>query len=40
MNDSEVALTRSRLNYTQTLYDFIKAKNEYEKVIGKENLEK
>ena len=40
MNDSEVALTRSRLNYTQTLYDFIKARNEYEKVIGKENLEK
>ncbi|MEZ7954516.1 MAG: TolC family protein, partial [Bacteroidales bacterium] len=40
MNDSEVALTRSRLNYTQTLYDFIKAKNEYEKVIGKENIEK
>lgn len=40
MNDSEVALTRSRLNYNQTLYDFIKAKNEYEKVIGKENVEK
>lgn len=40
MNDSEVALTRSRLNYNQTLYDFIKAKNEYEKVIGKENIEK
>ncbi|MDD3273988.1 MAG: TolC family protein, partial [Bacteroidales bacterium] len=40
MNDSEVALTRSRLNYTQTLYDFIKAKNEYETIIGKENLEK
>lgn len=40
MNDSEVALTRSRLNYNQTLYDFIKGKNEYEKVIGKENIEK
>lgn len=39
MNDSEVALTRSRLNYNQTLYDFIKGKNEYEKVIGKENIE-
>lgn len=40
LNDSEVALTRSMLNYNQTLYDFIKAKNEYEKVVGTENLEK
>jgi len=40
LNDSEVALTRSMLNYNQTLYDFIKAKNEYEKVIGMENLDK
>lgn len=40
LNDSEVALTRSKLNYNQTLFDFIKAKNEFEKVTGTENLEK
>ncbi len=34
LNDSEVALTRSKLNLNQTIYDYIKAKNEYEKVIG------
>ncbi len=40
LNDSEVALTRSKLNYNQTLFDFIKAKNEFEKSSGMENLEK
>ncbi|NTU95698.1 MAG: TolC family protein, partial [Bacteroidales bacterium] len=40
LNDSEVALTRSKLNYNQTLFDFIKAKNEFEKSTGMENLEK
>jgi outer membrane protein len=34
LNDSEVALTRSRLNLNQTIYDYIKAKNEYEKILG------
>lgn len=37
LNDSEVALTRAKLTYNQTLYDYLKAKNSYEKVIGKEN---
>lgn len=34
LNDTEVALTRSKLTLNQTIFDFIKARNEYEKVIG------
>jgi len=34
LNDSEVALTRARLNLNQTIYNYIKARNEYEKVLG------
>ncbi len=34
INDSEVALTRARLNLNQTIYNYIKARNEYEKVLG------
>ena len=37
LNDSEVSLTTSKLNLNQTLYDFLKAKNEFEKVQGIEN---
>jgi outer membrane protein TolC len=40
LNDSEVSLTRSQLNLNQTLYDFLKAKNEFEKVLGVEKLGK
>ena len=40
LNDSEIALTTSRLNFNQTIYDFLKAKNEFEKVLGYENIEK
>lgn len=40
LNDTEVALTRSQLNLNQTLYDFLKAKNELEKVLGTENISK
>jgi outer membrane protein TolC len=36
LNDTEVALTTSRLNLNQTLFNFLKARNEYEKIIGKE----
>ncbi len=36
LNDTEVALTTSRLNLNQTLFSFLKARNEYEKVLGKE----
>lgn len=39
LNDTEVALTRSQLNMNQTIYDFIKARNEFEKVTGKETTE-
>ena len=34
LNDSEVALTRARLNLNQTIYNYIKARNEYEKILG------
>ena len=37
LNDTEVALTKSRINLNQTIYDFIKARNEYEKILGQEN---
>jgi len=40
LNDTEVALTKSQLNLNQTLYDFLKAKNELEKVLGVENSSK
>ena len=36
LNDTEMALTNSRLNLNQTIYNYIKAKNEYEKVLGQE----
>ncbi len=38
LNDTEVALTRSRLNLNQTIYDYIKAKSDFEKVIGDNEL--
>ena len=38
LNDTEMALTNSKLNLNQTIYNFIKAKNEYEKVLGQENI--
>ena len=40
LNDTEVALTRSQLNLNQTLYDFLKAKNELEMVLGVEKSSK
>lgn len=36
LNDTEIALTNSKLNLNQTIYNYIKAKTEYEKLIGKE----
>ena len=38
LNDTEMALTNSKLNLNQTIYNYIKAKNEYEKVLGQENI--
>lgn len=34
LNDTEMALTNSRLNLNQTMFNFLKARNEYEKVLG------
>jgi len=36
LNDSELALTQSRLNYNQAIYDYVVAKADLEKVLGKE----
>ncbi len=38
LNDTEVALTRSQLNLNQTIFDYIKAKTEYERVLGSEHI--
>jgi len=38
LNDTEMALTNSKLNLNQTIYNYIKAKNEYEKVLGQDNI--
>jgi outer membrane protein TolC len=34
MNDSEVALTQAQLTYNQSIYDFLVAKTDLEKVLG------
>ena len=36
VNSSELQLTQSRLNYSQAIYDYLSAKAEYDKIIGKE----
>ncbi len=38
LNDTQIALTSSKLNLNQTIYDYIKAKTDYDKVLGKESL--
>lgn len=38
LSDTEIALTSSKLNLNQTIYNYIKAKTEYDKVLGKESL--
>lgn len=35
MNDSELALTQARLNFNQAIYDYMVAKSDLEKVLGK-----
>ena len=37
VNSSELQLTQSRLNYSQAIYDYLSAKAEYDKIIGKED---
>ncbi|MDR2968787.1 MAG: TolC family protein [Tannerellaceae bacterium] len=36
LNDSELALTQSRLNYNQAIYDYVVAKADLEKILGKD----
>jgi outer membrane protein len=38
LNDTEIALTNARLNLNQTIYNFVNAKAEYEKVLGSESV--
>jgi outer membrane protein TolC len=37
LNDSEVALTQAQLTYNQSIYDYLTAKADLEKVLGKED---
>lgn len=37
LNDSELALTQARLNFNQSIYDYIVAKSDLEKVLGQQN---
>ena len=34
MNDAELALTQARLNFNQSIYDYMVAKADLEKVLG------
>lgn len=36
LNDSEIALTQARLNYNQSIYNYMVAKSDYDLLIGKE----
>ena len=36
VNAAELQLTQSRLNYSQAIYDYLSAKADYDKIIGKE----
>lgn len=36
LNDAELALTQSRLNFNQSIYDFMVAKAELDKILGKQ----
>lgn len=38
LNDSEVALTQSQLTYNQSIYDYLTAKADLDKVLGSEDL--
>lgn len=35
LNSSELSLTQAKLNYSQAIYDFLAARADYEKIIGK-----
>jgi outer membrane protein TolC len=36
MNDAELAMTQAKLNYNQAVYDYMVAKSELEKIVGKQ----
>jgi outer membrane protein TolC len=38
LNDSEVALTQARLTYNQSIYDYLVARTDLEKVLGRDDL--
>lgn len=39
MNDAELALTQARLNFNQSIYDYMVAKADLEKVLGNEQMD-
>ena len=36
LNTSELALTQARLNYSQAIYDYLSAKADYDRIVGRE----
>ncbi|MDR1344759.1 MAG: TolC family protein [Tannerellaceae bacterium] len=40
VNDSELAMTQARLNFNQAIYDYMTAKSELEKTLGKQSYSK
>lgn len=40
LNDAEVALTQAKLNYNQAIYDYLKAKVEFETISGNDQIAK
>jgi outer membrane protein TolC len=39
-NDAELAMTQARLNFNQAIYDYMTAKSELEKILGKQSYSK
>lgn len=37
LNSAQLSQTQSALNYSQAIYDYLSAKCDYDKIIGKEN---
>jgi outer membrane protein TolC len=38
LNDSEIALIQAQLAYNQSIFDYLTAKADLDKVLGKENI--
>ena len=38
VNNAELQLTQAKLNYTQAIYDYLSAQADYDKLLGKEEI--